>query len=149
LLAFLALLLIAGVFAWFAAGRQFLTDEPPLPIWDEDPWSDRTMAVLWVVFGLVLPACYFLVRMVTEVRGRALVVGMRPLRPSVYDVSTVRQVQVVSLTDEEVARSFRSKRLAHSAGGTVGVVVTLEDGRNVFVESKQPEDLSAAIYRAR
>lgn len=147
LLALLTGFLIVGVFTWFAAGRQLLFSLPPLPVWDTAPWSDPVMLLLWVVFGLVLPASFFVVRTVVEVGDGELRVQSRPRRGQVVPLRGVRQVQVVALTAEELRRSFRGRAFGY--GGGDGVVLTLDDGTNVFVESRHPEDLSAALYRAR
>lgn len=146
---FTLLTVVGALFGWFlmiwavALGR-------PLGALAVPPWL---ALVIGLPLGVLLPLAYSRLRMVTEVYPDRLVVnnGMSG-RVSL----PLAQMTAVELRGDDIRGDYnvrnvpseRVTRLAHTVASDAGVQVTLPDGRQFLIGSKQPEPFAAAVLAA-
>ena len=146
---FTLLTIVGALFGWFlivwvvALGR-------PLGALTVPPWL---ALALGLPLGLLLPLAYGRLRMVTAVYADRIVVnnGMSGrMSFALADVTAVDQrgedihgdYNVRNVATEHVTRT------AYTVGANAGVQLTLPDGRQFLVGSKQPAALTAAVLAA-
>jgi len=146
---FTLLTVVGALFGWFlvvwvvALGR-------PLGALSLPPWLALAIGL---PLGVLLPLAYGRLRMVTEVFADRIVVnnGMSG-RVSL----PLAQVTAVDVRDEDIHGDYNVRnvanehvtRIAYSVSANAGVQLTLPDGRQILIGSKQPEPFATAVRAA-
>jgi hypothetical protein len=146
---FTLLTVVGALFGWFlivwvvALGR-------PLGALVVPPWLALAIGL---PLGVLLPLAYFQLRMVTEVYPDRVTVnnGMSG-RVSL----PLAEVTAVDQRDEDIHGDYnvrnvateRVTRIAYTVGANAGIQLSLPDGRQILIGSKQPEALAAAVLAA-
>jgi hypothetical protein len=117
--------------------------------WGKDPMSNANV-IGWTIFLWLIYFRLITVRLVTEIRGRELIVAMRGLWRSRR--VPLDRIQSVEMIDHDPAGDFggygiRSTRdaTAYIADGGGGVRLTLAGGAKLIVGSHRADDLAAAL----
>ena len=133
----------------FIAVRQLVFQRP----WSHPPLSNGSLIFL----AVLLVAVYIrliTVRLVTDLRGAELCVGLRGLwkirRVPLSTVHVAKPVQYDPVSDYG-GYGVRSGRrgTGYIAYGNRGVEMELIDGRHLLVGSQRPEELAARILQSR
>jgi len=120
--------------------------------WGKHPMSNGDV-IGWTVFLCLIYLRLITVRLVTEVRQRELVIGMRGLwRLRRIPLDRIRSVETIT---HDIARDYgghgiRSNRggKAYIAGSGGGVRATLAAGEKLVLGSMRPDELAAALRAA-
>jgi len=143
-----ALLPIGGValFAWYGFIQQIILGQPV----GDNPAPNWAMGVLWLLFGIGLPALWFLARLVVEVREAYLYIHYAPF--------LTREIPWEAIRGWE-ARTYKPIRefggwgirwwfgkTAYSVSGNQGVELELNDGKRLMIGSQKAEALAEAIH---
>jgi len=137
---------IAGL-AWYALARQLLLRRP----FGTTPIPDHALAVLWLIFGIGLPALFLLGRLVTEVRCDGIYIRFVPFHRSFRRIAfeDVKRCQVRTYHPllEYGGWGIRIglKGKAYNAYGNRGVQLELRSGRRLLIGSQRPEEFLRAI----
>jgi hypothetical protein len=143
LVGFIALLSVTA-FVWqIALGRP----------WGTNPAPDAVVWIVFVLFGLGLPAFFLFTCLTTEVRPDALVLVYRPLRRRSIPLADVRRAEAVTyrpLLDYGGwgLRWWPGSGWAWSVSGNRGVRLELADGKRLLVGSLRADELQDALRRA-
>jgi hypothetical protein len=143
-------LLIGGitVMQWWGFIQQIVLGQP----FGNRPAPDRGMVLLWLVFGIGLPAFFLYIRLAVTVTDTAIEIHFRPL--------TRRTIPLASVTHVEARRysplgeyggwgirGWGSNR-AYNVSGNRGVELNLVGGRKVMIGSQRADELAQAIGAA-
>jgi len=141
--------LLLLVFVWYGAIQQLIFGIS----FGNNPASDPVMFLLLIVFGILFPAFMLSLRMVTEVRYDGLYIRFYPIHRSFrkYPFESIRSYEVRDYSPLKDYGGwgirFGPKGQAYNVSGSKGVFLVLENGKNLMVGSKQPDELAAAISR--
>jgi hypothetical protein len=118
---------------WYAAVTQLILHRPfggvPMPV--------IPLVVFWFIFGIGLPALFYLGRLVTEVRDDGIYICFFPFhRTSRIAFTEVKQSQV---------RTCRRTGKAYNVSGDRGVQIEFSNGSRLFIGSQRAEELWRAI----
>jgi hypothetical protein len=131
---------MTGLLIW-----QVLLHHP----WGKQPMSNGSV-IGWTIFLWLIYWRLMTVRLVTEVRGGKLIVGLRglwrPRRVSLSEVSSAALVTFDPVRDYGGygIRSNRKEK-AYIASGTQGVRIKLKNGSQIVIGSQRARELSAAV----
>ncbi len=143
---FTLLTVVGALFGWFlivwvvALGRSL--GALAMPAW--------LALAIGLPLGVLLPLAYGRLRMVTEVYADRVVVnnGMSGgVNLRLADVAAVdlRGEEMHSDYNVRSVANERVTRIAYTVGANAGIQLTLPNGRQYLIGSKQPEALAAAV----
>ena len=140
----LIILLTAGLF-WYGGIQQFILKIP----FGSNPAPDAALLIFWLIFGIALPACFYSIKLITEVRNEGLYFGFPPfpLRKIPLDDLKRYEVRIYSPIKEYGGWGFRYgwKGKAYNVSGNRGVQIELSNGKRILIGSQKPEELAKAI----
>jgi hypothetical protein len=117
--------------------------------WGKAPMSNGDV-IGWTIFLCLIYLRLITVRLVTEVRGQELRVGLRGLWRS--ERIPLSRIQAVETIDYDPVRDFgtygvRTTRsgTGYLAGGAGGVRIALSGGKKLVIGSRRPADLARAL----
>jgi hypothetical protein len=145
-----ALLLPTGIM-WWGFIAQIVLDEP----WGDNPAPDWLMVLLWVCFGIALPAFMLNLRLVTTVDPSGVSLHFRPIR--VKGHFPYESIQSHSAIEYRPIREFGGwgirwggkGRRAWSISGKQAVQLFLDDGREVVIGSLRADELDQTIGQGK
>lgn len=146
---FTLLTVVGALFGWLTIVWAGLLGRP-LGALTVPPWLALAIGL---PLGLLLPLAYFRLRMVTEVYAdRVLVNNGMSGRVSL----PLAGVTAVDVRGEDIHGDYNVRnvanehvtRTAYTVGANAGVQLTLPDGRQFLIGSKQPEPFAAAVLAA-
>ncbi|MGD0436863.1 MAG: hypothetical protein ABSB86_10380 [Bryobacteraceae bacterium] len=120
--------------------------------WGKHPMSNGDV-IGWTVFLCLIYLRLITVRLVTEVRQRELVIGMRGLwRLRRIPLDRIRSVETIT---QDIARDYGGYGIRFARGGKAyiagsggGLRVTLAGGEKLVLGSARPDELAAALRAA-
>lgn len=146
---FTLLTVVGALFGWFlilwtvVLGRPLgaLTVPPLLAL------------ALGLPLGVLLPLAYSRLRMVTEVYSDRVVINNGMSGRLSFPLA---EVTAVDVRDEDIHGDYnvrnvateRVTRTAYTVGANAGIQLTLPDGRQFLIGSKQPQPFAAAVLAA-
>jgi hypothetical protein len=129
---------------WYGCFQQFVLGAP----FGTNPAPDVVLLLIWLLCGIALPALFFWIKMITEVRSDGLYVRFFPFRFSVswselrkYEVRTYNPI--LDYGGWGVRYGFGG--MAYNVSGNSGVQLELTNGKRVLIGSQQPDELVKAI----
>ncbi len=119
--------------------------------WGKQPMSNGSL-IFWTVFLWLLYFYLIRVRLVTEVRSDGVMVGLKGLgRRRSIPSDAIKSVELASYDPVRdfggYGIRFQGSTSAYIASGNRGVRLELSTGKKVWIESKRPDDLLAALQR--
>ena len=137
------------VLIWWAVIQQIFFDQP----FGDNPAPDFVLVILVIIVGVGFPLVILSLRLVTEVRSGALIVGLRPFHRREIRLSDVKSFEVRKYRPIReyggwgIRWSLRNG-VAYNMAGNLGVQLELTDGRRILVGSQKPEELKRALELA-
>jgi hypothetical protein len=130
---------------WWGFIQQIVLGIP----WGNRPAPDWMMVLLWLAFGIGLPAFFLYLRLIVTVTDQSIVIHYRPILKHVIPISEVERHRVrnySSLRDYGGwgIRGLPSNR-AYNVSGDRGVELLLTGGRRVLIGSQRADELARAI----
>lgn len=141
----LIVLFIAGL-SWHTAIEQLVFGIPS----GNKPASDLEVLVIWIVFGILLPALFWFGRLITEVRRDGLYFCFFPFHLSFKKIpfTQIRKYEVRTYSPAEYGgwgiRGW-SDDMVYNVSGNRGVQLELVNGKRLLIGSQRPEELAEAI----
>jgi len=141
LVGFIALL------AWYSFLLQIVIGEP----FGTNPAPDILVIALLVIFGILFPVWFFVMRLEVQVTRTDLRFRMFPLHLQWREFPLATIVKAEAVTYRPLLEyggwgiRIGRKGWAYNVSGNRGVQVTLEDGKSFLLGSLQPEKLASAI----
>ena len=141
------LLLIGFLVAlqWWGFVQQILLGEP----WGNRPAPDWLMVLLWLAFGIGLPASFFYLRLIVTVTEDSIVIHYRPILKREIPTSEIEshQARTYSPLREYGGWGIRGlpSRRAYNVSGNRGVELILTGGDRVLIGSQRADELDRAI----
>lgn len=132
---------------WYGMIQQIIYKIP----FGSNPAPDWWLVLFWILFGIGLPALFFNMQLITEVRTDGVYVRFVPIhRSSVRilkeDIVKFRKVEyspVWQYGGWGIRYGFGGK--AYNVSGNQGVSLELKNGRNLLIGSQKAEDLYNAL----
>jgi hypothetical protein len=116
-----------------------------------NPGSDVTVLMVWLIFGVGFPLFFLWLHMVVEVRLDAVIVRYRPFVDRRILMREIIRVEprVYRPLGEFGGWGIRGlgSRMAYNVSGNTGVELTLVDGSRIMIGSQRAADLAGAIYK--
>ena len=141
LIGFIALL------SWYSFLLQIVIGEP----FGTNPAPDILVLILLVIFGIIFPVWFFVMRLEVQVTRTDLRFRLFPLHLQWREFPLATIVEVEAVTYRPIWEyggwgiRIGRKGWAYNVSGNRGVQVTLEDGKSFLLGSLQPEKLATAI----
>lgn len=144
------ILILVGFIAllsWYSFLLQIVIGEP----FGTNPAPDILVLVLWVIFGILFPVWFLVMRLEVQVTRTDLRFRMYPLHLHwrEFPLATIARAEAVTYRPlrEYGGWGIRTgmKGWAYNVSGNWGVQVTLESGRSFLLGSLHPEELASAI----
>ena len=141
LVGFIALL------AWYSFLLQIVIGEP----FGTNPAPDILVILLFVVFGILFPVWFLVMRLEVQVTRTDLRFRMFPLHLHWREFPLATIVRAEAVTYQPIREyggwgiRIGMKGWAYNVSGNRGVQITLEGGRSFLLGSLQPEELAFAI----
>jgi len=139
-------LAIAGL-AIYAVIQQLILEKP----FGENPAPDPLVLGIGIIFGLALPAAFYVMNLTTEVRENGLYYRLSPFHWSFQriDPSEIGKCEAVSYSPLRdyggwgIRYGIAGK--AYNISGNRGVQLDLVDGRRILIGSQKPDELATAL----
>jgi hypothetical protein len=144
------LVLCISLLAIYAGVQQLILGKP----FGSNPAPDVGLIIIVVIFGLGLPAFFFMTNLTTEVRSDGLYIRFFPFHLSSHKIAWEKlrryEVRTYSALKEYGGWGIRygSKGKAYNVKGNHGVQLELSNGQKVLIGSQRPEELAQAIELA-
>jgi len=144
------ILLLVGfiaILAWYSFLLQIVIGEP----FGTNPAPDILVLILLVIFGIIFPVWFLVMRLEVQVTRTDLRFRMFPLHIQWREVPLATIVKAEAVTYRPILEyggwgiRIGKKGWAYNVSGNRGVQVTLEDGKSFLLGSLQPERLATAI----
>ncbi len=144
------ILLLVGfiaILAWYSFLLQIVIGEP----FGTNPAPDILVLILLVIFGIIFPVWFFVMRLEVQVTRTDLRFRMFPLHLKWREFPLATIVRAEAVTYRPILEyggwgiRIGLKGWAYNVSGNRGVQVTLEGGRSFLLGSLQPERLASAI----
>lgn len=141
---------IAGVSIWSFV-QQIILDQP----FGTNPAPDWAVVLIAVVFGLGLPAFFYSLRLITEVKPDGIYVRFVPFHLSPHRIAAADIVGYEAVTYSPLRDyggwgiRFGRRGKAYNVSGDRGVSLKLSNGSELLVGSQRPEEMVQAISRLR
>ena len=148
LIAVLWLVILAGpAFFLWAIFQQIVMASP----FGKNPPNDYILIVLALIFGIGLPLLMYTMGLDTQVRESGVFIRFRPFHRNwvVFGFEGIQKTEVSTYNPLKDYGGwgirYGSKGKAYNVSGNKGVLLTLKDGKNVLIGSKNHEVLCSAI----
>ena len=130
---------------WWGFVQQILLGQP----WGNRPAPDWLMVLLWLAFGIGLPAFFLYLRLIVTVTEDSIVIHYRPILKREIPASEIERHQARTyLPLREYGgwgiRGLPSRR-AYNVSGNRGVELILKGGDRVLIGSQRADELDRAI----
>ncbi len=144
------ILLLVGfiaILAWYSFLLQIVIGEP----FGTNPGPDILVLALLVIFGIIFPVWFLVMRLEVQVTQTDLRFRLFPLHLQwrEFPLATIAEAEAITYRPiiEYGGWGIRigRKGMAYNVSGNRGVQVTLEGGRSFLLGSLQPERLATAI----
>jgi hypothetical protein len=143
--------LLVLVFGW-GFYQQIVQHVP----WGDRPLSDAGLIVVSVVVlvvAIALPLLFLWSRLVVTVDGEAVHISLTPFarrRVALTEIVTAQPRKSNPLREfGGVGLRWTPRGWAYLVSGNMGVQLELAGGKRIFVGSQRPDELAAAITRAK
>ena len=141
---------IIALIGWTAFVSQIVLAEP----FGEDPVSDATIWVVFVLQGLVVPAIWWLLRLETVVTPERVSVRFPPFPARVVDPDDIVSADTTGYRAIRDYGGYGYRRTlrrdtAFIVSGDRAVKVDTGEERDLVIGSQRPVELLAAIQQAR
>ena len=135
-----------AAFSWWLYIWQLIFGRPI----GDDPMPNWAAWLVWVLFGLGLPALLWSMVLVTEVTSRELVIAYRPFTRRVIPLHTIKEAKARTYSPVREyggwgLKGWTRNNRAYNVSGNRGVQLVLDDGRKIMVGSQRSEELERAI----
>ena len=136
-----------AIHAWYSFLLQIVIGEP----FGTNPAPDILVLILLVIFGIIFPVWFLVMRLEVQVTRTDLRFRMFPLHIQWREVPLATIVKAEAVTYRPILEyggwgiRIGKKGWAYNVSGNRGVQVTLEDGKSFLLGSLQPERLATAI----
>ena len=143
------MLLVIGLAAmmWWGFYQQIILGEP----WGDNPGPDWFMWLFLLLFGIGLPAFFWWLKLMVEVRTDHVQIHYWPLAKLTIPFSDIERIQARTYSPMKeyggwgIRRGWSSKKMAYNVSGNQGVELFLKDGRRVMIGSQKAQELAMAI----
>lgn len=119
-------------------------------------WSVLTsLAVAWLVMGVIFPVSLWLFELRVEVRRDALYYRFVPLHLRTHSIAIGDIAGFEARTYRPILEyggwgiRYGLHGRAYNVSGNRGVQLTLADGKRILIGSQRPDELAAALAQAR
>ncbi|MDX1659525.1 MAG: hypothetical protein R3343_11945 [Nitriliruptorales bacterium] len=141
---------ISALIGWWAFLSQIVLSRP----FGDDPASDVTIWVVFLLQGLLVPAVWWWLRLETVVTTDALSVRFRPFPARVVDTGDIVDADTMGYRAIRDYGGYGYRRIlsgdtAFIVSGDRAVKIDTGDDRDLVVGSQRPVELLAAIEQAR
>lgn len=142
----LLVLFVAGM-AWYGFVQQIVLKRP----FGNNPAPDAVMIMIWVIFGVLFPAFFCSLKLVTEVRSDGLYVWFFPLQFHSHKISYTEvktyEIHTYSAMKEYGGYGIRQgkKGKAYNVSGNRGIQFEFQDGKSMLIGSQKPEEFAQAL----
>ena len=136
-----------AILAWYSFLLQIVIGEP----FGTNPAPDILVLILLVIFGIIFPVWFFVMRLEVQVTRTDLRFRLFPLHLQWREFPLATIVEAEAVTYRPIWEyggwgiRIGRKGWAYNVSGNRGVQVTLEDGKSFLLGSLQPEKLATAI----
>ena len=134
---------------WWGFIQQIVLGQP----WGNKPAPDWLMVLLWLIFGIGLPAFFLYLRLIITVTETAVEIRYRPLTRRTIPISEISKVEVRTYSPMREYAGWGVRgwggRIAYSVSGNRGVELTLIDDQIVMIGSRRADELAGAIVAAQ
>jgi Family of unknown function (DUF6141) len=135
---------------WYGAFRPLVLGES----WGDRPASEGVLLILWLLFGVGLPALFLSLKLVTEVREDGIYIRFIPfhLRFQRIAFSEVEQAEarkyrpIVEYGGWGIRYGLFGKGKAYNVSGNRGVQLVLKGGKRLLIGSQRSEEFCRAIH---
>ncbi|MDD1705801.1 MAG: DUF6141 family protein [Methanoregulaceae archaeon] len=140
---------IAGI-AWYSLFRQIIIGEP----FGSNPAPDAGVMVIFIIFGIIFPVWFLVMKLEIQVTSTILRFRMVPLHMKWREVPFGNIADVVAVIYRPIREyggwgiRFGRKGIAYNVSGDRGVQVTLKNGKSFLLGSGRAEEL-AIVLRSR
>ena len=148
LLAVLWLVILTGpAFFLWAIVQQIVMDSPV----GNNPANDLVLIMLALIFGIGLPLFMYTMGLDTQVRESGVFIRFRPFHRKwvVFGFDSIQKAEASTYRPLKDYGGwgirYGSRGKAYNVSGNKGVLLTLADGKNVLIGSKNHEVLCSAI----
>jgi len=146
------ILILAGAgIGWAGFIYQIILGRP----FGNNPATDSSVMVLFVIFGVLFPLIFYIFRLITEVSQEYIRIRFFPVFSRRIKLSDVEKVIIRRYNPirEYGGWGIRyggkgKKGWAYTVSGNLGVEIILKDGRSLLIGSKMPDKLALAIAEA-
>ena len=142
----LLVLFVAGL-AWYGGIQQIVLKKP----FGNNPAPDSVMIVIWAIFGVLLPALFLSLKLVTDVRSDSLYVRLYPLQFHMHKISYAEiktyEIRTYSAMKEYGGYGIRygAKGKAYNVRGNKGIQFEFIDGKHLLIGTQRPEEFRQAL----
>jgi hypothetical protein len=141
--------LVGGIacIAWYSFIRQVIFGDP----FGSNPASDAGVIIILVIFGIIFPVWFLIMRLEIQVTSSSLRFRMFPLHMNWREVPFGTIDGVVAVVYRPIREyggwgiRFGRKGIAYNVSGDRGVQVTLKSGKSFLLGSRRPEELGRVL----
>lgn len=142
-------LLILGIsgMAWYAAVVQIVMRRP----FGNKPMPDTGLVVIWLIFGIGLPALFFSSKLITEVRRDGIYVRFTPLHFSFQRIG-FEEIKKFEVRAYRAIREYGGWGIRHGregkayiVSGNRGVQLELLNQNRLLIGSERPDEFLLAL----
>jgi len=142
----LLLLLAATGLSWYSFLLQIILGTPttatPLPNW--------LVIVLFILFGIGVPALFYFTKMITEVTDESIKIQFKPFTNQTIPLKEIASVEAV---ENDPFKEIGFWEISWGAGnpkifnisGTTGIELVLEKDENILIGTQNPDELARKI----
>lgn len=141
------ILLIAAMPLWWGFVQQIIYGIP----FGNNPGSDLSIAILWVIFGILFPILFLNINLKTQFDGGKVSLLYFPFWKTSFLASDIEAVEkrkyngLLEFGGWGIRWSFNGVIGYTQLGSDEGVLFTLKSGRKVFVSSQKASELEALM----
>ncbi len=145
----LLVLFVAGI-SWYGGFQQLVLKKP----FGNNPAPDGVMIMIWAIFGLLFPALFFSLKLVSEVRYDGLYVRFFPFQFHSHKIS-FEEIKTYKMRTYSALKEFGGygirygkKGKAYNVGGNKGIQFEFTDGKPLLIGTQKPEEFILALDTA-
>jgi hypothetical protein len=142
-------ILVGGIacIAWYSFIRQIILGDP----FGSNPASDAGVIIILVIFGIIFPVWFLIMRLEVQVTSSSLSFRMFPLHVNWREVPFGTIDCVMAVIYRPIREyggwgiRFGRKGIAYNVSGDRGVQVTLTSGKSFLLGSQRAEELELVL----
>lgn len=137
---------IAGI-AWYSFIRQVILGDP----FGSNPASDAAVVIILVIFGIIFPVWFLVMKLEIEVTSTSLWFRLFPLHLKWREIPFGTIAGVMAIIYSPLREyggwgiRFGRKGMAYNVSGDRGVQVTLTSGKSFLLGSRRAEELELVL----